>query len=234
MVSQHAFGTNTTFGSILAGLYIETAVSCIPMNGTFILNNETIVSNHGPVCVGGATSTVAWIGPSGNPVVIATAALVDSNTTIKGVYELACNTFVDTTSLTTSLSKLFTASTVCSNVSVFTCLITERDGSTLELYVGSRLPATAVISVTFYTLPPSVLLINCTTLALAVTWTVNGAPIGAQSRSKLLSGVTVVWVSHILNVTTPTFGNYTCTADAKFGGTSATVSVSRKLARNIG
>eukprot|EP00731_Ephydatia_muelleri_P027720 Em0019g593a len=190
------------------------------MNGTFILNDETAVifTNHGPVCVGGATSTVKWIGPSGNPVVVATAATVSPAT-------IECGTFVDSTSLKTNLSKLFTTGSICSNIVVFTCVITEVDGSTSELYVGSKLPATADISVTFSTVPPSVLL-NCTTSALAVSWTVNGVPVGIKSRSKLLSGVTAVRISHILDVTTPTFGNYSCVADAKFGGTSATVSVS--------
>lgn len=190
-----------------------------------------LYSNFGPVCVGPSGSTAAWRAPPYGAIV--TNSLLALATT--------CNVYTPI-SASPHIAQLFYIYTtsICISGAVFTCVVTQQDGSTLELYVAAKLSAngwTAAVAlspVTWSTAPPSFAL-NCTTSALAVGWTINGTRVagnGYDARSKLLNGTgpySNILISYTLNVTAPLFGDYSCISAATFGGRSVNVSVSREL-----
>ena len=204
-------------------LYIEMSGggNCTFVNGTFKLlaSSGDIGSNYGVICVGSTTSNVTWRAPP-NKVAVGT----DPST---ATLQYSCGVFVDSSTSRTNFKKLFTSGTICTNA-VFTCVVEEKDGSSLELYVGVGVqtqPATAAISFTWSTAPPSFVL-TCTSSALGVEWTRNGAPVsGSQysNHSTLVNGLGPISINYTLIVKAALFGNYSCTVNGQFGITTATL-----------
>ena len=207
-------------------LYIEMSGgdNCTFVNGTFKLlaSSGYIGSNYGVICVGSTTSNVTWRAPP-NEVAVGTDP-------IKATLQYSCGVFVDSSTSNTYSKKLFTSGTLCTNA-VFTCVVEEKDGSSLELYVGVGVqtqPATAAISLTWSTAPPSFVL-TCTSSALGVEWTRNGAPVsGSQysNHSTLVNGMDPISINYTLIVKAALFGNYSCTVDGQFGNTTVALDTS--------
>ena len=94
-----------------------------------------LYSNFGPVCVGPSGSTAAWRAPPYGATVLVTNSPGDHS----AVLSTTCNVY---TPIPTSpyIAELFYIynTLICNSGAVFTCVVTQQDGSTLELYVAAK------------------------------------------------------------------------------------------------